>query len=300
MRLSGISSKTRGLAKRLGDQQYLRYAIGAPAYTLRARSAVNVGDPLPFWINDEPPRAGRRQALKAEYTAQFQVDGFDVEMPYAVSDDRVLSVTHYGSATGAEVRVEEVRGSASARSARVGGGPDGQAVAEQCSAGHAAAGVDETKAHGKVRRRAGRAVDGDAREGRVVAAANGGRCERERRRVRAVRKGFARFRRGKTKDIPAGMGCLVYVVTSDGKRHPAGDFSAGARGANSTSKTVMRAIVPNLTDAAVDFVFVPDPQAAKRTVDTFEIWGGEIVKRGVTVKYATPRPARRAATMRAS
>ena len=57
----------------------------------------------------------------------------------------------------------------------------------------------------------------------------------------------------------------------------------------------MRATVPGLAAGSVDVLFVPDVGAAKRTTDVFEIWGGEIVKRDVPVKYATP-PTRRPAT----
>jgi hypothetical protein len=49
-----------------------------------------------------------------------------------------------------------------------------------------------------------------------------------------------------------------------------------------------RIAIPKLPGDGVELVLRPSVRAAKRTPDVFGVWDGEIIKRDVTVKRATP------------
>jgi hypothetical protein len=278
------------LAKKLSDERYISYALGAAtqAYGLEVRPTVNAGgDPLPFWIRQTPPWVGSRPTLQVEYSAKFELDDFELKTDYSLSDDRVLSPMRGGGATGGQL--------------------DLKAHADRMTLGqhelHAVSTVSVKPANAppgtppiawtKVKlTKPFEIVPAEPSTVKVVADES---IRREMEAGVSVQNlEYARFGandldfHARVTDVPVGIGYQVFIVTSDGKRHSAGTFTSAPVGKNSMSSTMMRATVPGLSAGAVDVVFVPNVDAAKRTTNVFEIWDGQITKRNQPVKYATP------------
>jgi hypothetical protein len=278
------------LAKKLSDERFGQYATQGPSFGFEARPSVNAGDVLPFWIRNTTPRVGSRRTLRSDYTASFQVDDFDVAMPYAVTDQQLLAMTLGGGATGANVDLKKY-----ADRLPVGRHELHAVLTVRMALANAPAGATPfvwtkqklTAAFDVVPAEVLTVKVVDDESIHAVMEANVGVSGAEYGRIAKDALDF----RADVKSIPVGVGYDVFVVTADGKRHRAGTIASRSRGANSTSSSLMRATVKGFAADAVDFVFVPSVDAAKRTTDVFEVWNGEITKRGVPVKFTSPQPA---------
>jgi hypothetical protein len=87
--------------------------------------------------------------------------------------------------------------------------------------------------------------------------------------------------------LPCGIGHQLSVRAGD-VEIKGGQFAAGKGAANCSWVQGFDDKGKLAGRDSVDFIFKPDPSAAGRSVDTVEIWGGELIFKDVKIKRPAP------------
>jgi hypothetical protein len=277
-------------AGKLPDAAWARYARQAPVMGIEVRPRVRRGDPLPYWVVNAPARVGVNSRLVVRQDSrQRRVTVSGLELP----GDRTGS---YGTSTGLL---------SAGGTSKSGGRVDPAPLLDRLTDGPQTLRVvatmqvfDSWPAEDNARPPLATAEldvtvpwtldPPDAPAVRVI------RDDSLRPAVeRALAVEHARFTPGNypyldlsvnVRGVPVGISYQVAVrEAADGR-----EFSAGGLACPKGTTSHTWGMNVQLNGAAapdvVDVIFRPDVKAAAGTTDTFEVWDGEVVVKGVKVE----------------
>jgi hypothetical protein len=268
------------LAQKLSDERWKQYALNAPNFALDVRPSVRIGDRIYYWIRNNPARVGSRSRLYA-WTGLPQ---WDIG-PLNIAKDR--SVGTGGNSLSAN-----------------GSGASGTGIEAKAYEGKLAPGDWPVRYTVDLELRESSSQPGPniatkqlilqgtvkllpASQPSVTVIRDDSLKPAIAKALKVSHASYSEWNSGylnvtvNVDGPPVGIGFDVFAV-ADGKEHRIGRFAAP--GGKRNHGWGMGERVPSFDADTVDLIFRSSPKAATETTDTFEVWDGEVVLRGVKVQ----------------
>lgn len=287
-------------AGKLSDADWARYARQAPVISIEVRPHVRRGDLLPYWVADSAARLGSDPRLRLRYDSRKQtvfVGGIEVPKHGGYSTGSGSLSTSGTGRRGTNIDLKPLLD-------RLADGPQtlrlkatfevddepapGSGGLNDDDNNPALASLDvDLTAHWTLHpadRPTVKLIRDPAHRGAVEAA-----LEVETVRVDKWDPKYEHLNLTvNAKGVPVGVGYQVVLRGGGGREWNAGRFACPA-GTNAHSYGLGERVKGFPVDLdTVDVVFKPSVEAAANTTNTFEIWDGEVVLKGVKVERPKP------------